>query len=95
MPELILLDETGEMLGVPGIVTQFVEGPQAANQWNTVERIEALAQMLRRVHDIRPSDRNWTDLFDANQQVLFFLRGERPWLSGGHPLSEDIFQVVR
>jgi aminoglycoside phosphotransferase (APT) family kinase protein len=51
--------------------------------------------MLLRVHDIRPSDRDRTDLSDANQQVLFFLRGERPRLSGGHPLSADILQAVR
>jgi aminoglycoside phosphotransferase (APT) family kinase protein len=29
-PEQILLDETGEVLGVPGIVTRFVEGRQIA-----------------------------------------------------------------
>ena len=57
-PEPIFLDETGEVLGVPVDVNRFVEGRQVANPRDPVEWAEALAQMLLRVHDSRPSDRD-------------------------------------
>ena len=52
-PEPIYLDETGGVLGVPGVVTRFVEGRQVANPQDVTKWAEALAQQLHNI-DIGP-----------------------------------------
>ena len=94
-PEPLLLDETGEVFGVPGVVTRFVDGRQVANPLDPLKWAQELAQLLVRIHAIRPGDRSREHLFDGNHQVLYFLRGDRPRTSAEHPLSADIFQAVR
>ena len=87
-PEQILLDETGEVLGVPGIVTRFVEGRQIAGPENTTARAEALADQLLRILDITLSESEQHGLYDDNDQGLYFLTGDWPAKMAGHPLSE-------
>jgi aminoglycoside phosphotransferase (APT) family kinase protein len=87
-PEQILLDETGEVLGVPGIVTRFVEGRQIAGPENTTAWAEALADQLIRIHDITLSESEQHGLYDDNDQGLYSLTDDWPAKMTGHPLSE-------
>ena len=93
-PEQILLDETGEVLGVPGIVTRFVEGRQIAGPENTTAWAEALADQLLRIHDITLSESEQHGLYDDNDQGLYFLTEDWPAKMTGHPLSETIYATI-
>ena len=94
-PEPLYLDETGEVLGVPGIVTRLVEGQQVARPQDPTAWAEELALLLLRIHDIRPSDQERKHLFDGHEEGLHFLRKDWSEKKEGHPLSADIFDAVR
>ena len=95
VPEPLLLDETGEVLGVPGVVSRFVQGRQVANPKDPERWAEDLARQLVQIHSIRPGERDKPFLFDGNHETLYFTRGEYPTLMAGHPLSADILDAVR
>ena len=93
-PEPVLLDETGATLGVPGIVTTFVDGNQIAAPEDHRKWAEDLARLLLRVHDVRPSSEERGRIYDGLDMGLFFLRGDWPEIKAGHPLTETLFGVV-
>ncbi len=93
-PEPILLDETGEVLGVPGMVTRFVEGRQIAGPDDTTAWAEALADQLLRIHDISPDESERRNIYAGNELGLYFLYGDYPAKMAGHPLSETIYGAV-
>ena len=95
VPEPLLLDETGEVLGVPGVVSRFVQGAQVADPESPEKWAEDLACQLVQIHSIRPGERDRRFLFDGNHQTLYFTRDEYPKLMAGHPLSCDILDAVR
>ncbi len=95
VPEPVYVDETGGVLGVPGVVTRFVEGRQVANPRDPVEWAEALADLLLRIHAIHPSEEDRRRLMDGNHEALHFLRGDWPEKKAGHPLTAGIFSAVR
>ena len=95
VPEPVFLDETGEVLGVPGVVSRFVQGAQVADPKDPEKWAEDLARQLVQIHSIRPGEREKRFLFDGNHQTLYFTRDENPKLIAGHPLSSDIFDAVR
>ena len=95
VPEPLFLDETGEVLGVPGVVSRLVEGSQVANPESPEKWAEDLACQLVQIHSIRPGERDKRFLFDGNHQTLYFTRDEYPKLMAGHPLSSDILGAVR
>ena len=76
-PEPLLLDETGAILGVPGIVERFVEGrlmlerPDDPIGW-----ADKLAVMLARIHAIPLDEEAKSFLLDANAEASWFLKGE-------------------
>jgi len=76
-PEPLLLDDTGEILGVPGIVTRFVEGkllldaPEEPLEW-----ARKLAVMLARIHGIPLDEAARGFLLDADAEASWFLNGE-------------------
>ena len=94
-PEPLLLDETGSLLGVPGIVTAFVEGRQIADPENPTAWAASLARLLVRIHDVSPGPQDREHLFDGNDLGLYFLQGHWPEKMAGHPLSSDIYGAVK
>src|SRR5919108_6255434 len=78
-PEPMLLDESGELLGSPGIVTQFVEGnlmmevPPSPLDWT-----RKLASTLARIHSISCGKREQEFLLNGNDQAGWFLKYETP-----------------
>ncbi len=93
-PEPVLLDETGSLLGVPGIVTTFVEGKQIAAPEDPRKWAEDLARLLLRVHDVRPDAEERRRIYDGWGMGLYFLGGDWPGIKAGHPLTETMYNVV-
>lgn len=80
VPAPLLLDETGDMLGLPGIVTAFVEGapialPAEAHRW--AELAEKSARMLARIHQTPFSEADKRFLMDDNIEVAWFIKEGR------------------
>ena len=94
-PEPVLLDATGELLGVPGIVTTFVEGTQNANPSDPKSWARDIAELLLRIHDIRLDAEERRQIYDGNELGLYFLSGEYPERMAGHPLSDTIYDAIR
>lgn len=94
-PEPVFLDATGDLLGVPGIVTRFVRGRQNANPEDPVEWARNLADLLIRIHDVSPDANERKGIYDGNELGLYFLTGD--WLEkmSGHPLSDTIYGAIR
>ena len=93
-PEPIYLDETGDILGAPGLVMGFIAGRQVADPVDPEAWAQHQARMLLKIHSIRPSQAYRDKLFDGNRQTLYFLDGDMPERLGGHPLSVDILRAV-
>ena len=94
-PEPVLLDATGETLGVPGIVTTFVEGTQNANPRDPDAWARDIAELLLRIHDVSLDDDDRRHIYDGNDLGLYFLSGEWPDRMAGHPLSDTIYDAMR
>ena len=94
-PEPVLLDSTGELLGVPSIVTMFVEGAQNVNPNDSKAWARDIAELLLRIHDVRPNADERRHIYDGNEMGLYFLSGEWPERMAGHPLSDTIYDSVR
>ena len=82
LPRPLLLDETGEVLGLPGIVTEFMAGrniepPTEAPLWG--ELAATNARMLAQVHQtpFAEADKRW--LMNDNVEVAWFIKdGKMP-----------------
>ena len=94
-PEPVLLDATGELLGLPGIVTTFVEGTQNANPTDPKAWAKDIAELLLRIHDVRPDADERRHIYDGKEMGLYFLSGEWPERMAGHPLSDTIYDAIR
>ena len=94
-PEPVLLDATGDLLGVPGIVTRFVRGRQIANPEDPVMWARDLADLLIGIHDASPDAIERRGIYDGNELGLYFLTGDWPEKMAGHPLSEAIYAAIR
>lgn len=95
VPEPIFVDEVGDVLGVPGIVTRFVEGRQVWNPRNPALWAEGLARLLLRIHAIRPDYEDQRHLFNGLDEGLHMLRDDWSRRKKGHPLSADILGALR
>lgn len=95
-PQPLYLDETGDLLGIPGIVTRYVTGTQIESPADPVAWARALAETLVRIHAVPcdPASRNF--LLDANSDATWFLRSGRvPDIMQAHPEGERVWQAVR
>ena len=93
-PEPLYLDRTGDLLGLPGIVSGFVEGEQVSYPKDVRSWSLDIARMLIRVHDIRPSAEDRRHIYDGRWMGLYFLRDSWPETMAGHPLAAPIFEAV-
>ena len=78
VPPPLLLDADGSLLGLPGIVTEYVPGapielPAEAKRWG---RLAAkAARMLARIHQTPFSESDKRFLMDDDVEVAWFLKG--------------------
>ena len=94
-PEPLYLDTTGDLLGLPGIVTGFIEGEQVSHPEDVRSWSADIARMLLRIHDISPSAEDRSHIYDGRWMGLYFLRDSWPDTMAGHPLTAPIFETVR
>ena len=94
VPEPLLLDADGRVLGVPGLVTGFVDGAQVMKPGNVAAWAEKLAEVLLSIHAITPSAEERADLYDGEEIGLYFLGGHWPAANAGHPLAERIYGAI-
>ena len=94
-PEPLLLDDTGEVLGAPGIVTRMVEGRQIAAPESVSEWAKLQAEALMKIHDVTPSEVEREHLYVGNELGLYFLERDYPERMAGHPLSDTIYDAIR
>ncbi len=78
VPAPLLLDETGEMLGLPGIVTEYVSGMQIkpsteAARWG--EMAATNARMLAQIHLTAYAESDKKFLMNDNVEVARFIKG--------------------
>ena len=93
-PEPLYLDRTGDLLGIPGIVSGFIEGEQVSHPEDVRSWSVDIARMLLRVHNIRPSAEDRRHIYDGRWMGLYFLRDSWPETMAGHPLTNAIFEAV-
>lgn len=98
VPTPLLLDETGDLLGLPGIVTGFVEGaqiepPTEAQRWG--EMAATNARMLARIHQTPFSEADQRFLMDDNVEVAWFIKqGVIPDYMRDYPEGEMVWRLV-
>jgi aminoglycoside phosphotransferase (APT) family kinase protein len=71
VPEPLYLDEQGDILGSPGIVTRFTPGNHLIDPPDPVAWARAMATMLVRIHAV-PCSLPTTVLLDANSDAAWF-----------------------
>lgn len=96
VPEPIYLDDTGDLLGIPGIVTKYIPGAQIESPADPVAWAQALAEILVQIHAVPCEDAPRSLLLDANTEATWFLHAERiPDFMDAHPDGERVWQAVR
>ncbi len=97
-PKPLLLDDTGELLGLPGIVTEYVPGAPIdpstqAPLWG--ERAADTARMLARIHQLPFTEADKPYLMNDNIEVAWFIKsGEIPAYMRRDPDGEMVWQLV-
>lgn len=97
-PRPLLLDDTGELLGLPGIVTEFVPGaqiepPTQAQLWG--KRAATTARMLAKIHHLPFTEADKRYLMDDNIEVAWFIKsGEIPDFMRRDKDGEMVWQLV-
>ncbi len=97
-PKPLLLDDTGELLGTPGIVTEFVPGRQIepatqASLWG--KRAPETARMLAQIHQTTFTESDKAYLMDDNIEVAWFIKdGEIPDYMRRDPDGEMVWRLV-
>jgi aminoglycoside phosphotransferase (APT) family kinase protein len=96
-PEPLYLDETGALLGMPGIVTRFVPGrlmlsvPADPHDWAC-----KLAVTLAKIHSIPCDTDARSFLLDANAEATWFLNSDTmPGYMQTYPGGSDTWQILR
>ncbi len=95
-PQPLYLDETGALLGIPGIVTPLVPGAQVESPGDPLAWARGLARTLARIHAAACDPATRSILLDANAEAAWFIRSEHaPEYMLAHPDGERVWQAVR
>ncbi len=97
-PPPLLLDDDGSLLGLPGIVTEYVAGapielPAEAARWGEVA--DKAARMLARIHRVPYSEADRRYLMDDDTEVAWFIKtGEIPDYMRADPDGKMVWHLV-
>lgn len=77
--EALYLDQTGDVLGMPGIVTKFVEGKLIMDTpADPIDWARKLAKTLAKIHSIPLNEEMQKFLLKGNSEATWFLNAEVP-----------------
>lgn len=94
-PVPIYLDDSGALLGTPGIVTQYVPGALVFAPEDPIAWAQKLAAALAQVHAIPCDATNRDFLLDANSEATWFIRGDQPPAAmRAHAAGLSVWQTV-
>lgn len=99
VPKPLLLDEDGSLLGLPGVVTEYVDGtaielPAQAARW--AEVAAPVATMLARIHRTPFSAADRRYLMNDDVEVAWFIKdGRAPDYMGAYPDGEKVWHLVK
>lgn len=96
-PQAILLDERGEILGAPGIVTGFVEGSLLLEApENVIDWARKLARMLAKIHSISCGKEEQSFLLEGNAEASWFLKYDSaPKYMQDSPWGAELWKILR
>lgn len=96
VPEPLYLDDSGMILGSPGIVTRYMPGRLIMSQPYPEEWAEILAKTLADIHVIPIDVLNTPFLLDANREALWFLGSNNsvPDYVSAHPKGMALWQAM-
>jgi aminoglycoside phosphotransferase (APT) family kinase protein len=95
VPQPIFLDESGTVLGIPGIVTNYLPGKLNQLPTDPIEWVRKLAKALAKIHSIEIIPEENTFLMNANEEAIWFLRyGTVPGFMKTHPLGEIVWNTI-
>lgn len=94
VPEPLFLDADGNVLGVPGLVTGYVEGAQVMRPSCVRAWAERQAEALLAIHDISPTGGERRFLYEGEALGLYFLTGHWPAAHAAHPLAGQIHSAI-
>jgi aminoglycoside phosphotransferase (APT) family kinase protein len=78
-PQALFLDEIGDVLGLPGIVTGFVPGSLRLDRpSDPLDWARKLAQTLAKIHSIPCGEEVQAFLLKGNAEASWFLRADAP-----------------
>ena len=98
MPRPLLLDADGSLLGLPGIVTEFLPGsqiepPTEAPRW--ADMAATNARMLAKIHQTPFSDADKPFMMNDDVEIAWFIKkGEIPGYMRGDPDGEMIWHLI-
>jgi aminoglycoside phosphotransferase (APT) family kinase protein len=96
-PEALFLDETGDVLEIPGIVTRFVEGSLMLEvPPDPIDWARKLAIMLANIHRIPCGENEESFLLKGNSEVTWFLHSDSPpEYMQTFPGGAEVWQTLR
>jgi aminoglycoside phosphotransferase (APT) family kinase protein len=95
-PDPLYLDDTGAILGSPGIVTRYASGRLIMERPYPVQWAETLAKTLARIHKVPLNDVDNSFLLDGNSEILWFLKSTaqmQPYISA-HPQGSVLWSAT-
>ncbi|MCP4583456.1 MAG: phosphotransferase [candidate division Zixibacteria bacterium] len=94
-PKPVYLDETGLILKMPGIVTEYVDGKSDLNPRDPIKWAEVMAETLAKIHSLPRGIEKDCYVLDANQEASWFLRDDGvPDFMKNYPRGMDVLKAA-
>jgi aminoglycoside phosphotransferase (APT) family kinase protein len=95
--EALYLDKTGEVLGMPGIVTKFVEGSLVMDTpSDPLDWARKLAKTLAKIHSIPCGQEEKKFLLKGNEEVSWFVKFDAPpTYMQEYPGGADLWRLMK
>jgi aminoglycoside phosphotransferase (APT) family kinase protein len=95
VPEPLLLDQRGDLLGTPGIISAYVSGVHDESPPDPEQWARALAHVLAQIHALSCEEQSEPFLLDANTEATWFLRSPSlPDYMAAHPHGPEVWQAL-
>lgn len=96
-PEALYLDEKGELLEIPGIVTGFVQGRLLMDTpSNPMDWARKLARMLAKIHSISCGEEQQQFLLNGNAEASWVVKYDAPpSYMQNYPYGVDVWRLMR